>query len=70
MRDNLIRRTSKSLFNSNSRKNIRKNLENFSKKKVDDMNLETRAKLKQFYKDDVMKLGNLLKKDLSKWIEN
>ena len=70
MRDNLLRRTSKRIFNSNLRKNTRKNLENFFKKKVDNMNEETRAKLSEYYKDDVMKLGNLLKKDLSKWIEN
>ena len=48
---------------------LRKNLIYYSTIKTNSLNSEMREKLISYYKDDILKLQDLLKKDLSSWIK-
>jgi len=64
---NIIRK----IFNTIIPVSMKENVMNifFEKVKKPKMNLETIRHLKKFYKSDLMKLENLIKKDLSSWHE-
>ena len=67
MKKNLVKSISKLILSKKIRKEIRDKLINVSMRETDPMQLDTRKMLNDFFKNDLEKLSNLLKQDLTHW---
>ena len=70
MKNNPIKSLFKKVFSSSFRIKIRNNMVSVSTNRVVPMNVETRVKLNNTFKEDVEKLSELLNRDLTKWTNN
>lgn len=65
--DNFLKKIIKSLISSSSKDKLLYHIQRINLRKIE-MKEETREYLKEIYKDDVYKLSDLIKRDLSFWI--
>jgi len=67
MKQNLIKSIFKKVFPNQLQKLIRKNLVTVSTNRVVRMNKETRRKLNDVFREDIMKLSEIINRDVTHW---